>query len=95
MEGGLGADLVAAGPVQVMSRMRDTSVMGKEIKIGAQAGDITSFAGKINTFMMKGWNPAKQLPTMEVTVKAEKAGKIQLLIDTKKRVFIEPTKVTA
>lgn len=94
VEGGLGADLVAAGPVQVMSRMRDTSVMGKEIKIGAQAGDIATFAGKINTFMMKGWNPAKQLPTMEVTVKAEKAGKIQVLIDAKKRVFIEPTKVT-
>ncbi|MDB4932943.1 MAG: hypothetical protein JWM10_5427, partial [Myxococcaceae bacterium] len=94
VEGGLGADLVAAGPVQVMSRMRDTSVMGKEIKIGAQAGDIATFAGKINTFMMKGWNPAKQLPTMEVTVKAEKAGKIQILIDAKKRVYIEPAKVT-
>jgi hypothetical protein len=94
VEGGLGAELVAAGPVQVMSRMRETSVMGREIKIGAQQGDIVTFAGKINTFMNKGWNPAKQRPTMEVTVKAEKNGKIQIQIDTKKRVFIEPSKIT-
>ena len=94
VEGGLGAELVAAGPVQVMSRMRETSVMGREIKIGAQMGDIVTFAGKINSVMNKGWNPAKQRPTMEVTVKAEKNGKIQIQIDTKKRVFIEPSKVT-
>jgi uncharacterized protein (DUF2345 family) len=31
---------------------------------------------------------------MEVTVKAEKNGKIQIQIDTKKRVFIEPSKIT-
>lgn len=85
LESMLGSTLAAGGPVQVMSRLKTTEVLGKEINIGANAPEVTTRSAKISSAWVKSWNPARQQPTKLARFEVAGGGEILVHVDDDKR----------